>query len=48
MSNPPFTYKFYTTTAQAWDAMYQAILGAQKSIFGKFIFYWMTPLVPGL
>ena len=33
MSNPPFTYKFYTTTAQAWDAMYQAILGAQKSIF---------------
>ena len=31
--NKPFSYQFYRTTAEAWDAMYQAILVAQKSIF---------------
>lgn len=29
----PFSYQFYHTTAEAWDAMYQAISGAQKSIY---------------
>ncbi|MEK7625548.1 MAG: phosphatidylserine/phosphatidylglycerophosphate/cardiolipin synthase family protein [Patescibacteria group bacterium] len=28
-----FTYQFYKTTSEAWDAMYQAIESAQKSIF---------------
>ncbi len=28
-----FTYQFYKTTPEAWDAMYQAIENAQKSIF---------------
>ena len=26
-------YKFYTTSEKAWDAMIEAIAGAQKSIF---------------
>ena len=29
----PFSYQFYRTTASAWDAMYQAMLIAQKSIY---------------
>ncbi|MSU75635.1 MAG: phosphatidylserine/phosphatidylglycerophosphate/cardiolipin synthase family protein [Candidatus Magasanikbacteria bacterium] len=29
----PFSYKFYRTTQAAWDAMYQEILVAQKSIY---------------
>lgn len=29
----PFSYQFYRTTASAWDAMYQAMLTAQKSIY---------------
>lgn len=28
-----FKYQFYKTTSEAWDAMYQAIESAQKSIF---------------
>lgn len=28
-----FTYQFYKTTSEAWDAMYQALESAQKSIF---------------
>ena len=33
MSEKSFAYKFYTTANEAWDAMYQAILEAQKSVF---------------
>ncbi len=29
----PFSYQFYRTTKEAWDAMYQAILDATKSIY---------------
>ncbi len=29
----PFSYQFYKTTPAAWDAMYEAILAAQKSIY---------------
>ena len=31
--NMPMRYKFYTTSEKAWDAMIEAIAGAQKSIF---------------
>jgi cardiolipin synthase A/B len=35
----PYSYQFYSTTSEAWDAMYQALLGAKKSIFWEiFIF----------
>ncbi|HRY37041.1 MAG TPA: phosphatidylserine/phosphatidylglycerophosphate/cardiolipin synthase family protein [Candidatus Magasanikbacteria bacterium] len=33
MSNKEFNYKFYTTASEAWDAMYQAILDSQKSVY---------------
>lgn len=33
MSDREFAYKFYKTAAQAWDAMYQDILSAKKSVF---------------
>lgn len=31
--NHVYSYQFFHTTEAAWDAMYEAILGAQKSIF---------------
>jgi len=33
MENNNFSYQFYHTTTEAWDAMYQAILTSQKSIY---------------
>jgi cardiolipin synthase len=34
-----YTYRFYATTSEAWDAMYQALSTAQKSIYWEvFIF----------
>jgi len=33
MSEREFNYKFYKTTSEAWDAMYQVILEAKSSIF---------------
>ena len=33
MSEKEFAYKFYKTATEAWDAMYQAILLSQKSIY---------------
>lgn len=33
MSEKSFAYKFYTTAAEAWDAMYQVILESQTSIY---------------
>lgn len=30
---PSFTYKFYKTTVEAWDAMSEAMLSAKKSIY---------------
>ncbi|MBI5729030.1 MAG: phosphatidylserine/phosphatidylglycerophosphate/cardiolipin synthase family protein [Candidatus Magasanikbacteria bacterium] len=39
MEQKDFSYQFYKTTSEAWDAMYQALLSAQKSIFWEiFIF----------
>lgn len=39
MPERDFSYQFYGTTAEAWDAMYQAITDAQKSIYWEvFIF----------
>jgi len=29
----PFSYKFYSSTSTAWQAMYRAVLGAYKSIY---------------
>lgn len=31
--NQPLNYKFYHSSETAWDALYEAILGAQKNIF---------------
>ncbi|MFA6105229.1 MAG: phosphatidylserine/phosphatidylglycerophosphate/cardiolipin synthase family protein [Patescibacteria group bacterium] len=33
MEENNFSYQFYKTTADAWEAMYQSLLTAQKSIF---------------
>lgn len=33
MDENNFSYQFYQTTTEAWDAMYQAILAAKKSIY---------------
>lgn len=33
MDEPNFSYQFYRTTQEAWDAMYESIRAAQKSIF---------------
>lgn len=33
MARQPFSYTFYKTTNEAWDAMYQALLTAKKSIY---------------
>ena len=33
MEENNFSYQFYQSTATAWEAMYQAILGAKKSIY---------------
>jgi len=32
-TNDEFSYQFFGTTLEAWDAMYQAILGAQKFVY---------------
>ncbi len=31
--SPDFSYNFYTTTTDAWDAMYQAIQAARESVY---------------
>ena len=33
METKSFSHQFYRTTLEAWDAMYQAVLGAKKSIY---------------
>jgi len=33
MEKKPYSYQFYHTTSSAWDAMYQALCAAQKSIY---------------
>ena len=33
MEPTPFTYQFYRTTRTAWEAMYQALVAAKKSIY---------------
>ncbi len=33
MEVKPYSYKFYATTHEAWDAMYQALFSATKSIY---------------
>ncbi len=39
MASRPFNYRFYKTTAEAWEAMYQAMLHATQSIYWEiFIF----------
>lgn len=39
MPTSPFSYQFYSATAQAWEAMHRAIVAAKKSIYWEvFIF----------
>lgn len=35
-----FTYQFYSTTVSAWDAMYEALLHAQTSIYWEIYIFW--------
>lgn len=44
MDQREFTYQFYKTTSEAWDAMYQALLAAEKSIYWE-IFIFVDDIV---
>jgi cardiolipin synthase len=35
-----FAYQFYSTTVSAWDAMYEALLSAQSSIYWEIYIFW--------
>ena len=44
MEQKDFSYQFYKTTSEAWDAMYQALLIAEKSIYWE-IFIFVDDIV---